>query len=416
MTINYNRAKWACYTANICMAMVVMMPALLFVSLREMYGISYSMLGLLVVFNFTTQLIVDIIFSVYAHKFNIPKVVKSIPIIATVGFLLYALIPMFLPEFAYLGLVVGTIIFSSASGFAEVLVSPVIAAIPSYNPDREMSKLHSVYAWGAVGVTVVTAVILHLVGAKLWYIPVFCLMIIPIVSAFLFSTAKIPELETPEKASGIFRLLKNKSMIFCFASIFLGGASEVVMSQWSSGYLERSIMMPKLLGDILGVAFFSVMLGVGRTLYAHRGRNIRKVIFLGSVGAALCYAVVIFFDFAPFVILACAFTGFFVSMLWPGNLIVVQEKIPTGGVAMFALMAAGGDLGASVGPQLVGLVTDTVINSDLLSTMGANFGYTAEQFGMKAGMLTALVFPFVSAILGAVGYFSYRKDREKLKN
>lgn len=42
--------------------------------------------------------------------------------------------------------------FAASGGLAEVLISPVIAAIPSDRPESEMSKLHSVYAWGVVGV------------------------------------------------------------------------------------------------------------------------------------------------------------------------------------------------------------------------------------------------------------------------
>ncbi len=55
-----------------------------------------------------------------------------------------------------MGLVIGTVIFSASSELAEVLISPVIAAIPSDNPEREMSKLHSIYAWGVVGIVIVS--------------------------------------------------------------------------------------------------------------------------------------------------------------------------------------------------------------------------------------------------------------------
>ena len=60
-------------------------------------------------------------------------------------------------------------------------------------------------------------------------------------------------------------------------------------------------------------------------------------------------------------LLACALTGFFVSMLWPGSLVVGADRFPTGGVFIYAMMASGGDLGASVAPQLVGIITDMTI-------------------------------------------------------
>ena len=148
---NYKRLKAACYTANITMSIVGNISPLLFLTFRSLYGTSYSLLGLLVLINFSTQLCVDLIFSFFSHKFNIPVVVKIMPVIAVVGLIFYALAPVLFPNAVYTGLVVGTLIFSAASGLAEVLISPVVAAIPAENPEREMSKLHSIYAWGVVG-------------------------------------------------------------------------------------------------------------------------------------------------------------------------------------------------------------------------------------------------------------------------
>ncbi len=61
------------------------------------------------------------------------------------------------------------------------------------------------------------------------------------------------------------------------------------MSQWCSGYIESALDIPKVWGDIFGVAFFA--LGLGRSLYAKIGKNIEKVILLGVIGATLCYLV-----------------------------------------------------------------------------------------------------------------------------
>ncbi|MBQ5816547.1 MAG: MFS transporter, partial [Oscillospiraceae bacterium] len=61
------------------------------------------------------------------------------------------------------------------------------------------------------------------------------------------------------------------------------------MAQWSSGYLERALGIPKVWGDIFGVALFAAMLGLGRTLYSKIGKNIYRVLTLGALGAAVCY-------------------------------------------------------------------------------------------------------------------------------
>ena len=390
------RLKLACYSSNVTMSVAGNISPVLFLTFRSLYGISYSLLGLLVLINFFTQLIIDLIFSFFSHKFNIPKTVKAIPVIATLGLMLYALWPFVFPNHVYVGLVLGTIIFSAAAGLGEVLISPVIAAIPAKDPDREMSKLHSVYAWGVVGVIIVSTLFLLLFGKENWQWLALLFTLIPIASILLFTGAQIPPMETPEKASGALHLLRNKGVWLCFVAIFLGGASECTMAQWCSAYLERAMAIPKVWGDLFGVALFSVMLGLGRTLYGKIGKNIGRVLTFGAVGATLCYLLTAVSGNAIIGLLACAFTGFCTSMLWPGNLVVASGRFPAGGVFIYALMAAGGDLGASVGPQLVGVITDAVIASPEAAALAVQNGLGTGQMGMMLGMLVGMLFPLVA--------------------
>ena len=395
------RLKYACYSANITMSVVSSLSPVLFLTFRSLYGISYSLLGLLVLMNFVTQLIVDLIFSFFSLKFNIAKTVKAIPLIATVGFLVYALWPFLAPAQVYTGLIIGTIIFSAASGLGEVLISPVIAAIPAEDPDREMSKLHSVYAWGVVFVIVLSTLFLLLAGGENWQWLALLLMLIPLASAVLFSGCDVPPMETPQRVSGALELLRSKGLWLCVFAIFLGGAAECTMAQWSSGYLEQALGIPKVWGDLFGVALFSVMLGLGRSLYAGIGRNIGKVLTFGAIGATLCYFTAAVSDIAWLGLIACAFTGFCTSMLWPGNLVVASGRFPEGGVFIYAMMAAGGDLGASVAPQLVGVITDAVIASPAASSLAASLTLAPEQLGMKLGMLCGMLFPLIGIFVYA---------------
>jgi hypothetical protein len=124
----------ACYTVNLSMSVVGNISPLLFITFRNTYGISYSLLGLLVLVNFVTQLTVDLIFSFFSHKFNIEKTVKLTPVITVIGLWVYALWPLIFPSTAFAGILVGTVIFSAASGLAEVLISPVIAATANTHP------------------------------------------------------------------------------------------------------------------------------------------------------------------------------------------------------------------------------------------------------------------------------------------
>ena len=409
MKEKFTRLKWACYTTNITMSVVGNLSPLLFLTFRELYGISFSLLGLLVLINFCTQLGIDLIFSFFSHRFNIPKVVKLTPVIAVFGLILYAVLPLLFPSVAYLGIVIGTVIFSASSGLAEVLISPVIAAIPAKDPDREMSKLHSIYAWGVVGVAVVSTVYLLLTPADLWFVLPLFFALVPLLSSVLFSQVRIPEMETPEKTSGALHLLKNKGIWLSVFAIFLGGAAECTMAQWASGYLEHALGISKVYGDIFGVALFAMTLGLGRSWYAKSGKNIEKVLLLGAIGATACYVIAALSPFPILGLVACAFAGFCTSMLWPGNLVVASNRFPTGGVFIFALMAAGGDLGASLVPQTVGVVTDTVSQSSFFQTLAADLSLAPEQLGMKVGMLVGALFP----LMGIPVYAALIKGKKK---
>ena len=394
--MNYTRLKYACYATNISMSVVTTLSSLLFVTFRTMYGISYTLLGLLILINFVTQLSVDLIFSFFSHRFNIEKTVKLTPVLTIIGLFIYAIWPLCFPQAVYPGLVLGTIVFSASAGLCEVLISPVIASIPSDNPEREMSKLHSIYAWGVVFVVIFSSLFLLIFGRNHWCWLTIILTLVPLCAFLLFSGTKIPKMETPSQVSGVLAQMKNKTLWLCVIMIFFGGASEVSMAQWSSTFLEQALGLPKIWGDILGVAFFSVMLGAGRTLYAKIGKNIPRVLLLGIISSAICYLTVAVSNNPIIALLACAITGFCVSMLWPGSLIVATDRIPSGGVFLFAMMAAGGDLGASVAPQLIGAVTDIALKHPKILTLAQTLSLSPEQISLKLGMFVGLLFPLIA--------------------
>lgn len=409
MKKNYTRTKFGCYAVNFTMSVAANFPPLLFITFHDHYGLSFSLLGTLIFVNFLTQLGMDLLFSFYSHKFNIARTVKLTPFIAAAGLLIFSLTPLF-KGYEFICLLCGTLVFAAAGGLAEVLISPVIAAIPSDDPDREMSKLHSTYAWGVVVVILASTLFFSLCGRDNWQIISFIWIAVPAVACLLFFRSELPKLETPEKASSVLPLLRNGRFVTCFFCIFFGGAAECTMAQWCSSYIEYSLGIPKTVGDVAGTALFGLMLALGRTLYAKIGKRIYTVMLVCSSGAFACYVVA---SLSPFPILglcACAFTGLFASMLWPGSLIVLADVFPSPSVAMFALMASGGDLGAAVGTQFVGTVTDLLSSSSLIASLSADIGITCEQLAMKSGLLLASLFPLAAMLIFVFLYKSQKKS------
>lgn len=396
MRVNYTHAKVACYFGSITLSAISCLSPLLFVTFHEIYGISYTLLGLLAVFCFGIQLAIDLIFSFFAKYFNPHKTVRAMPVIAFFGLVIYAAMPVLFPAYAYFWLVVGTLISSVAAGLCEVFLSPIVAAIPTENPEREMSKLHSMYAWGVIGVVVVSTLLLRLVTPQRWYLMAGLWALLPLFDAILFLTAKLPPLPTGASVGG--RSIP-KGMLLCVLCIFFGGASEVTMTQWCSGFLERALGIPKTLGDIFGLALFAFFLGLGRMLYAKWGKNIFRTLHMGMLGAFLCYLLSALSPIPFISLLGCVLTGFCIAMLWPGTLIFMEEKYPNSGVVPYALMAAGGDAGASLGPQMVGAIVDGVMANDRAQEIASRLSLSPEQLGMKAGILIAALFPLAGVLL-----------------
>jgi fucose permease len=262
-----------------------------------------------------------------------------------------------------------------------------------------MSKAHSIYAWGVVGVIIISTIFIFVFGPENWQWLPLLFAIIPTVSAILFTRCTVPDMETPGKISGTLNFLKRPVLWLCVVAIFLGGAAECTMAQWCSGYVEKALGIKKVWGDVFGTAIFGLALALGRSLYAKIGKNVGKWLLYGAIGASCCYILAAISPI-PFIgLIACAVTGFCVAMMWPGSLVVAERKIPDRGVFIFAMMASGGDLGASIGPQMIGLVTDGIIANPSAHKIAQELSLSPEQLGMKLGMLIGALFPIIAIIV-----------------
>ena len=408
LTSGFKRTKFACYSAYFTMSSIFSLPPVLFVTFHESYGVSYTLLGTLVLVNFFTQLSIDLMFTLFSKYFNPKILVRSMPIITSVGLAVYAFSPILFPQNVFVGLLIGTVIFSVSAGLSEVLLSPVIAAIPSENPQRDMSLLHSLYAFGVFFVVTVSTLFLRVFGSENWMYLTLFFAALPLIAAILFMTSPMPEMSSsgnPEGVQGTKR--RGIGLALCVACIFFGSCAENVMASWVSGYAENALHIDKTLGDVLGTAAFAILLGIARLSYAKLGKKITPVLLFGMIGAALCYLVAGLSPSPAVALIACALTGLCTSMLWPGSLIMMEENMPGVGVAAYALMASGGDLGASIAPQLMGIVVDKVSASSFAASLSESTGLLPEQIGMKTGMLISAIFPIIgiAAIILAARYF-----------
>lgn len=396
---NYGRTRFACFFAYLAMSSVFVMPPMLFTTFRDMYGISYTLLGTLIVVNFCTQMTIDTIFAFFNRFFNIRLTIRIMPLLTCVGLLIYAAVPAFWPEYAYIGLVTGTVIFSVAAGLCEVLLSPLVAAIPSKNPQKDMSLLHSLYGWGVVSVVLISSLYFYIFGTENWIWLALFWAALPVVASVLFFISPIPPMQMGDPRQDGKKQGRGKGILLCMICIFLGSSAENVMTNWISGYMEIGLQIPKETGDILGLAVFALLLALTRVAYAKYTPNIMNTLLVGFVGAAVCYLIAGFSGSVILAFVACILTGVFTSMLWPGTLIMMEEKISAPGVAAYALMAMAGDFGASVAPQLLGIVVDKVSVSSFAAQWSETLSMAAEEIGLKTGMVITAIFPILGIFL-----------------
>ena len=399
MKSNYKLTKFTCFFLYPALAPTFILPPILFVIFRQMYGISYTLLGTLVFVNFGVQLAVDLFFSLVSIKFDYKPLQRGTPLLATLGLLIYGLVPTFFPQYAYGGLVTGTVLFSVASGLNEVFLSPTLVAISEGNSEKAMSAMHSLYGYGCAAVAIISTAFLYIFGNENWLYLVLFWAVMPLIAFILFCLSPLPDIVTAEPTSRRSAKQKRIGLILCMVCIFLGSAAENTMCNWVSVYMERTLQIPKAVGDIVGLTAFALLLALTRTVYAKYGRNIYKVLVVGMVGAVGCYLAAGLTTSGAVAIGACMLAGICTSMLWPGTLMFMEEKFPNPGVAAYALMAAGGDLGASVAPQGLGIVADTVAASDWAAGVSLQSSLSTEQIGIKVGMLCTVLFPLAGIFL-----------------
>ena len=152
-----------------------------------------------------------------------------------------------------------------------------------------------------------------------------------------------------------------------------------------------------LLVDLVGL----MLMGAGRTLYGVWGHkiNLKKALLASGILCVACYAVTVFVQIPIVSLLGCALCGLSVSLMWPGTFSLSAASHPMGGTAMFGILAIFGDIGGAVGPWLVGLFSDLSQKSARLVALGASYGLSVEQVGLKTGLLIAMVFP-VALVIG----------------
>lgn len=358
-TKKYLPTKLAGYVGFVVQAIVNNFLPILFIVFQDIYALSYEKLGRLMLFNFVTQMFVDLITPKIISAIGYRKAAMLSQGMASLGLVMLGFLPNIISN-TYLAIIICIIVYATGSGLMEVILSPMIEMLPTRNKSGNMAVLHSFYCWGQTFTVIVTTFLVFCFGFKNWVFIPLIWAVIPFLNMLAFSKVPIVEPNPEEKLATLFELIKSPRFIIYMVMMLCAGASEIAMAEWSSIFAQKALGVSKVVGDITGPCAFALFMGLGRVLYAKYSKKIsftRLLVILNILGF-ICYMMVAVCN-VPFVALIfCAVCGFTVSISWPGLYSAGARAFPRGGAVMFSAFAMCGDTGCSLGPWLVGAVAD----------------------------------------------------------
>lgn len=387
MKLSYKSTMFACFAGYGVQAVINNFVPLLFIVFQDSFGIPLSQITLLVTFNFGVQLTVDLLSAKFLDKIGYRTSILIAHVCAAVGLIFLAVLPNLIDPFV--GLLISVMIYAIGGGIIEVLISPIMESCPTENSEMAMSLLHSAYCWAHMVVVVLSTVFFKAFGTDKWQILAILWALIPITNGILFAKVPIGSLlPAGEKGMSIRELFRSKLFWVLMVMMVCAGASEQGVSQWASAFAEQGLGISKAIGDLAGPLSFALCMALSRTFYGKFGEKIDLDKFM-KVSAALCVGAYLSAALAPHPVLnllGCGICGLSVGIMWPGSFSRASRVLSRGGTAMFALLALGGDLGCSLGPTVVGTVSD-------LANGNLHMGILAAVI-FPALMLLCLIFGF----------------------
>lgn len=396
--LTYRHTRLGCYVSYIVQAIVNNLQPLLFLTYQQEFSVSLTQISLLITLNFAIQMGVDLLSAYFIDFLGYRVSMAAAQVLSAAGLVCLAVLPGLMAPYA--GLLIATVLCAVGGGLLEVLVSPLIEALPGDRKEQEMSLLHSFYCWGHVGVVLLTTGYFLLFGTASWRLLPLLWAVVPFLNTFLFLKTPLCSPDEQGRTMGPRQLFRLPLFWLMFLLMICSGASEQAMSQWASFFAEKGLQVSKTAGNLLGPCAFALLMGLNRLIFSKRSVRIERAILRCSALCVLCYLVTIFSPWPLLSLLGCAVCGFSVGIMWPGVFSLSARKLPMGGTAMFALLALAGDIGCCAGPSAVGAVSDRLIQSG--AVWQAFSASSQSEAALKGGFLAALAFPLMLAVCMAL--------------
>ncbi|MDD6955212.1 MAG: MFS transporter [Solobacterium sp.] len=369
---NVKHTLYASYLGYITQGIVNNFAPLCFVIFEKEFGLSLSQLTFIITANFLIQLALDYFSTLFIDKIGYRKVIVIAHLLSAMGLVMLTVLPQIIDS--YLAILISVMTYAAGGGLIEVLVSPIVEALPLDNKEARMSRLHSFYCFGHIGVIVITTVFFNISGTGSWRLLALLFALIPFINAFYYMVVPVYQLD--EENDDKVKSQSTKLLIVFMVLMMASGCSEMAMSQWASFFLEDQLHVSKTVGDLLGPGGFALFMALSRFLHSKYASKLKLEYFM-TLSGILClisYGLAVFSSNAYLSLAGFMLCGFAVGVLWPGTYSLACKYLSVN-TASFAFMALAGDVGCTLGPTLTGFVSG-LFNDNL-----------------KAGILAAGIFP-----------------------
>ena len=372
-----------CYSFFINGLLVLMTGSILTYLMND-YNLTYNQVGLLVsaqaIGNLTAVLFSGVIVNLLGRK----KALMAIGVLFAIGFggIILTSSPILL----------GILLFLSGAGWGinanlvNVLVSEATDGHTGYT-----NILHMSFAIGAfISPLLVSTLTSFDISWKVAVI-LFAITAISLIFVFIKVPIKEPERKQKEKVKPSFDFLKDPKYFLYMAIFFCYVGSETALNSWLITYLvQEGVMAIEKAPLMLSALWVTIIFG--RMAAAYTSKFIRKDILLAGANLSMFISVGLFLvnkDPRLTIVLIIAI-GLSMAGIYPTTVANASYLLTGAGLAS-GILFAGGGLGASVVPYIVGAI--------------------AENKGILEGLISTLGVILIMAILAVVNVILIKKER-----
>ncbi len=245
MKPQYQKTVYACFTGYIVQAIVNNFLPLLFLTFHNSYQIPMSRITLFITFNFTVQLLVDLLSARFVDRIGYRAAILIAHACAVAGLIGLAFLPDMLPS-PFWGLLFSVTLYAVGGGLLEVMVSPIVEALPTQNKEASMSLLHSFYCWGCVGVVLLSTLFFTLLSIENWRILALLWALVPAGNLIAFTRVPLYTL--------LFALLALAGDIGCSGGpTYVGLVSGCFQDNFKTGILAAVVFPVMMIAGILSL-------------------------------------------------------------------------------------------------------------------------------------------------------------------